>query len=502
MKSCGLLLTLATITLVGSFGSPLLAEESAAADLRLAWIDHRLEGKLEAARERYRAVADQEDAPVDVRARALLGLTLLARDTQQPARALALLEEFYALERVAPRWRETARVLRAELEGSTPVEEPGSPPDLLRDLQERVEELKSDLQRVEQTVEEREKELADKDRLLRRLEEWQREALASAEVAERTEALRDSSIERLFSEMEQEDRQSRQLKRYFLRSHLLSARELFEAGRPAEAYNEVKRVLALDPLHREALEIGARCRALLAVSAGRASLTAQEPLQWTGMPRRMVAEMTTAVMRAYLAEAEGHLAAGRTMEALQAASKVLDEYSWCPTPLPEEIVREVVGRADRVLEQCLGGSGAAETAEARKLLETQLELIGRLRKDFSQLMATELALAEADESAQRITGRGPEDGAAQIARELSDSLKAAEGALTAGQPREALRRYREILILLEWVPNLDPRGTIRRRLEEQVEALTGSVEPPVADEAASEKAPLDIPAPAPAPEGT
>ena len=177
------------------------------------------------------------------------------------------------------------------------------------------------------------------------------------------------------------------------------------------------------------------------------------------------------MMRAHLAEADRHLAQGRTLDAMQAASKVLEEYSWCPAPLPEEVVRDVVGGAERVLEQCMGSSSAEDSAQARGLREQQLDLNHRLQRHFSQLMATERALAEADASAQKMTEGEPKRGRQEIAVEFENSMAAAERAIDARRPLDAIRHYRDMLILLEWVPELDPGGVMAQQLTAQLEAL-------------------------------
>ena len=160
-----------------------------AATLRQAWIRHRLEGDLTAAARGYRTVVSSENAEPDLRARAHLGLAILARDRDDLPGALDEIDRFFALSGVAPRWRDAARVLRAELEGTAIPLAGGAPPDLLRELQERVQSLQGDLERVKNTVVVREKELADKDRMLKRLEELRREASASTGAGVRSREL-------------------------------------------------------------------------------------------------------------------------------------------------------------------------------------------------------------------------------------------------------------------------------------------------------------------------
>ena len=451
-----------------------------AQELRLAWIAHRIEGDLDRAERGYSAVVAHPAAETDVQARALLGLAILKRDRGDVAGASRHLDRCFDLEGMAPRWRDSARILRAELEG-TAIPTVGAPPDLLRELQDRVQSLQGDVERWKRAVDERESELATKNQLLLRLEELEREAEVSAASRDRVRELRRSREQQYLEELVEDDRQSQQLSRYFIRSHLLRGREAFEAGRFLEAHNEIKSVLALDPHHREALELSAQCRALLAESAGRGEFGPPDPQLWRATPRRLVVELSTSFMTAHLEEAERHLEGGRILDAMNSASKVLEEYAWCPAPLPDEVVSTIVGGAERVLEKCMGTSGEEDTARVRDLFEQQLVLIQGLKRDFTKWMATERALAETDESALRMAEglRGGEDspsvGPRPLAREFESSMSRAEHAIAARRPLEAVGHYRDMLILLEWDQGLDPEGTIAEQLEAQLRALGSKI---------------------------
>jgi len=454
--------------------------------LRRAWIDHRLIGELEPAAAGYRSVAEDTSAPPDLRARARLGLALLERDRGAVPAAREELARALEIPGAAPRWRRTARLLRAELEGR-PASEAAASPDLLRELEGRVASLCEDLERVRSTVSEREAELERKDRMLRRLEEHERESVAGSGAEDRRIELERSRAHRWLEELVQDDRQKQRLERALIGSHLIRGREAFREGRVAEAHNEMKKILSLDPLHREALDLASRCRAMLAATAGVESFPEPDPASRGVAPPDLVGELTMDAMRAYLGEAERHRAAERSLEAIRSATKVLEEHSWSPAPLPADFVREVVGGAERLLEECLGATGtAADSAQARELRDRQLELIGSLRERFARLMATELALAEADESAARLTGGEAGDGGSRLAREFEATMAAAERAVAAKRPAEAARHYHDLLVLLEWVPELDPERTIAPELERQLAAL---------GEAAERSPPRGAPAP-------
>jgi len=467
------------IFVAASAGSaaPRAADSALPADpgerLRHAWIAHRLQGELEPASAAYRAVAEDAAASPDLRARARLGLALLERDRGEIARARDELARALEIAGAAPRWRRTARLLRAELEGR-PDSDAAASPDLLRELEGRVASLNQDLERVRTTVTEREAELERKDRMLRRLEEHEREAVAASGTADRRIELEQSRAHRWLEELVKDDQQKQRLERALIGSHLIRGREAFREGRIAEAHNEMKKILSLDPLHREALDLASRCRALLAAAAGVESFPTPDPAARSETPPDLVEELTIDAMRAYLGEAERHQEAGRTLEAIRSATKVLEEHSWSPAPLPEEFVREIVGGAERLLEECLGATAtAADSAQARELRDRQLELIGNLRERFARLMATELALAEADESAARLTGGESGDGSRRLVQEFEATMAAAERALAAKRPAEAARHYHDLLVLLEWVPELDPEGTIAPELARQLAALGG-----------------------------
>lgn len=450
------------------------AEAGPGVRLRQAWIEHRLRGHFESAEAGYRAVVADASADADLRARARLGLALLARDRGDLAAAREETARVLSLGRAAPRWRRAARLLRAELEG-TAVTSANPESGLLEELQERVTSLQGDLERVRETAADREEELERKDRMLRRLEEREREAVASGDAGARRFEAERHRASRWLEELVRDDRQQQRLQRSLIRSHLLTGRQAFRAGRFHEALNEMKKILILDPLHREALDLSSRCRTLLAATAGVDAFEPPEPGRMGVTPPDLIEELTLAAMRAWLAEARRHQAQGRTLEAIQSASKVLEEYSWSPAPLPEAIVAELVGGADRVLEECTGLTvGSEESAEARALRERQLELIGSLRERFSQLMATELALAEADESAERLADPDATEVPLELVREFEATMSAAARALAAELPSEAIRHYRDLLVLLEWAPELDADGTIRPELVRQLATLEGS----------------------------
>lgn len=443
--------------------------------LRRAWIGHRLLGELEPAAEAYRLVAADPAASPDLRARARLGLALLERDRGNVPAAREEIGRALEVTGAAPRWRRTARLLRAELEGRRGGDPAHASPDLLGELEGRVALLQEDLERVRATVSEREAQLESKDRMLRRLEEHEREAVAASGPADRRIELERSRAHRWLEELVRDDQQKQRLERALIGSHLIRGREAFRLGQISEAHNEMKKILSLDPLHREALDLASRCRALLAAAAGVESFPEPDPAERLATPPDLVVELTIDAMRAYLGEAERHLAAGRTLDAIRSATKVLEEHSWSPAPLPAELVREVVGGAERILEECLGATATAEdTAQARELRDRQLELIGDLRERFARLMATELALAEADESAARLTGGDTGNGGHRLVREFEETMAAAEQALAAKRPSEAARHYHDLLVLLEWVPELDPEGTIAPELSRQLAALGGT----------------------------
>ncbi len=440
--------------------------------LRGAWIQHRLETELAVAQRGYQQVLEHPEASVDLQARALLGLTLIARDQGEPETALKRLESLYLLQEVSVRWRRTALLLRAQLEGKSVPEDPSPESDLLQELQGRVTSLQGDLERVRLTVTQREAELENKDRMLRRLEEREREAIASLEVGARRRAAREPDAVIFLDDLVKDDRRKAKLERYFTSRHMLRAREYFRDQRYLEAYNELKKVLQIDRFHREARELSSRCRTLIAAAAGSEGFPPPDPETWAGTSPQLVAEVTQRVMQNYLAEARSHWQAGRTLSAFQSASKVFEEYSYAAIPFSEEFVRDVVGGAERILQDCLGASATpAETEQARALREEQLDLIAGLREQFAQLLATSVALEEADESAQRLAA--PSVVRAEVAQEFEACMQRAERAIAAQQPAEAARSYRDMLVLLEWVPELDAESLIAPQLRRQLERLEG-----------------------------
>ncbi len=481
-RSTGLHSWLPILLFISIAGGALFADQEEASDsapevppaalLREAWIQHRLETELAVAQRGYREVLEHPKASVDLQARALLGLTLIARDRGEPEVALQRLETLFLLQDVSLRWRRTALLLRAQLEGTAVPDDSSPESDLLQELQERVSSLQGDLDRVRLTVTQREAELENKDRMLRRLEEREREAIASLEVGARRRAALEPDAVIFLDDLVKDDRRKAKLERYFTSRHMLRAREYFRDQRYLEAYNELKKVLQIDRFHREARELSSRCRTLIAAAAGSEGFPPPDPGTWAETSPQLAAEVTQRVMQNYLSEAQAHWEAGRTLSAFQSASRVFEEYSYSATPFSEDFVREVVGGAERILQDCLGASvSPAETEQARALREEQLDLISGLREQFAQLLATSVALEEADESAQRLAA--PSVVRAEVAEEFEACMQRAEKALAAQQPAEAARCYRDMLVLLEWVPELDAEALIAPQLRRQLERLEG-----------------------------
>lgn len=471
-------LSLCTLSL--SVATPTLAQNVTASPderLRLAWVEHRLRGELEDARAGYRAVAEDGTASPDLRARAHLGLAILSRDCGDHSTTREELSRVLAVPGASHRWRRTARLLRAELEGRPNPAGTEAPPDLLRELEEQVASLQEDLERVLKMGADREAELERKDRMLRRLQESKREEFSAHTIADRREEMERTDANWWLEELVRDDGQKKRLERSLIGSYLNRGREAIRDGRISEAHNEMKKILSLDPLHREALDLADRCRELLAATAGVSGFPSPAKEKFIPPPDLLV-ELTIDAMRAYLAEARRHLAAGRTHAAIRSASKVLEEHSWSPAILPEDVVREVVVEAERLLEECMGATATAkDSAVARELRERQIALIHKLRERFDHLIATQFALAEADESALRLVGRNDGEGSRSLTKEFAERMEAAEQALAAKRPDEAARHYRDLLLLLEWFPELDPEGTIAPDLAGQLAIIEGTTTP-------------------------
>ncbi|MGA1201656.1 MAG: hypothetical protein ACO4BJ_01600 [Planctomycetota bacterium] len=450
-----------------ALGSPETAVSTPAARLRQAWIEHRLRGDRARAEMEYREVAEDPAAPVDLRARARLGLSLLAGEEGAPTAALAALDAFDALGGVSPRWRETARLLRARWEGT---ETTGSnPPDFLVDLQDQVVNLQREIERLEGVVESKEVALAEQGRLLERQEEIRREAEASISAALRREGRESRGAEEVLLAVSERERQRAFFTRSRIGEHLVAGLEAFQLGEFSRAYNETKKILAIDPDHEEAKKLASHCRLVLAWSAGRETLDPPEPGRYRG-PRDAVLPLALAVMRASLTRAIHAQEEGRHLEAMAAATKVLEEYAWCPVPLPPDALEELVGAAERILDECLGEGGAQESVQLRALREEQLRLLEALRRDFGKLVAAELALDRA--------GPGAKEGDLGLEWVLSESesaLREAEEAIAERRPEDAVRHLRDLKLLIDWFPELDREGRLGAQLDVQISALEGTL---------------------------
>ncbi len=456
-------LAAAVLVLTALVHSAAAADEAAAGDwggaaLRWAWIAHRLAGDLPLARGLYeellaekpetRAPAQAAGTRPNVRARACLGLALLERDAGNGGAANRWLDRALAEPGAAERWRQAARHLQFQLARG----EVRPDPDLVSDMKEKIARLEAELETLSREAGQRGEELRRRDELIARLESG---AQGAAEPP-RSAPPEPGAVGRLLESMLEAARQEESIRRYMIGSDMSRAREYYQSGRTMHCYNELKKVLSLDPYHSEALELSARCRSLLASAIGERTLSRDSAELRMGVhSKRVLLE----VMDANYEEGRRLYQSGKLGPAIGQFQKVLEEYAWSPATLSDEEVATFVQPAQHMLDRCYEESGIAP--EAWTLRGREESLAQRIRERTGDLEAKNDALEAVTASLERWKREHADQGVVRALGEMERRAQDANGALQRGEPREAAIAARDILTLLELFPELDPNAEHR-----------------------------------------
>ena len=160
---------------------------------------------------------------------------------------------------------------------------------------------------------------------------------------------------------------------------------------------------------------------------------------------------------------------GKIGAASAALQSVLREYAWCPTPLSNEEIAMYVQPAEQLLRRCFDESGVGD--EAMALRGKEDDLIERMQEGISQLYDQELALEEVRSELERLKKSQPEAMYAYARGEIERRTDDARQSLQRGEKPEATDAYRDVVTLLDWFPELDPAGEIRRDVAKQLASL-------------------------------
>lgn len=433
-------------------GSP--GDELGHAQLRRAWVLHRLEAKPQEARPLYVELYENEAQLPDLRSRAALGIGLLARDAGRDHEAVQWFERAARVEGASSRWLVAALDLLAAGRRRLEVD----PTRPLRDLELQVAELEQNAELLSRIVEERDDELVRQRDIIRRLQQ----AYPKQQPIDSEERKRREAQLQLDSWLEQERdlaKVRRHSKKRRLRAALDEAQEHLRAGRTVFAFDEAKRALGIDPLNREAQDLIRTCQGLLAGATGRRSLPAAgDSRAQTTNPETQRA-LIVAVMSSYLEEGKRCYRSGQISQAIDYFERVLEEYGNSPLPLGEEHVSVIVQPAERLLNRCFEDSGLGP--EARRLHARRADLLSAL--DESSLL-----IREQEAELEKLWGDNPEHRTARARQAVDEQMLAGIRALDMGAQREARLAFGDVLLLLDWFPSLDPDQKIRDR----VSALT------------------------------
>ncbi|MEE8143205.1 MAG: tetratricopeptide repeat protein [Planctomycetota bacterium] len=400
-----------------------LAVSSAAAQLREAWIQHRLKRDMKAAEKLYVTLVEQNDAHPDLRARAALGLGILKRDLGEMDLAASWFRRAIAESGADLRWRQNARMLLLRVE---PQEDLAGTRE---DFEQTVKWIDRELMRVRQRLREGEEELRRKNALIRRLEE--RLSTHQQTMARNEEVKRNRALD-LLEKLEEHEKQALLAERSLVLHGLTKARSYYSQGRLLNALNEVKKVLHLEPKNREALELRSRCSSLLAVATGQRVLPRPDPQ--IGQSANPTHRMLVDWMKADLERGQSYYRQGKVAPAIAALRKVLEEYAWCPTVLSEDEIDMVIAPAEHLLQQCFESQGVGEEAMILQGIDPKQ------------------GVENARQEVQRLTGVGQ-----QAARR--------------GEIREASIAYQDVLTWLGFFPDLDPDQKLAKDIRRRLEAL-------------------------------
>lgn len=425
------------------------AEADDAERLRQAWILHRLESKPGDAEKAYRELFEDAAVDPDVRLRSGIGLGLIERSRGSEANANRWFMAAYQVPDASSRW------VRAAFELVRSTEDALSP---RAELETQVEELRATLLLVRETLTERDQELSSGRDLIARLQEQRKYDLA----VEARELEARSAADRYAESLLRHDREDQKFRHKYVQRALYRALEDYSQGRFLSAHNGAKRVLAFDPTNRDALDLAGDCRRYLAQTIGRRSVP---PPSSTTHRGKDVSTLIEEAMSAYLNEGKRAYRAGKTGEAIDHFQNVLEEFTWSPVPLREEVVDTIVRPAEAELRKCFAEQGAGAELQAR--WDEKKELDKLLKDSLDDLIEREDALAEGSSDIERLRSDDP-------ALELERVLHVARRARDASEREKAARGFEKALEILEKNPALDRDGTKKKVRDELAELKESS----------------------------
>ena len=440
--------------------------------LRQGWILHRFEGEMEGARQLYLQVYDEvasgsDQAAIDLRARAAIGLALLAREEGLLSEARRWLHRALRNRHVSPRWIRNANDVLTQID----LEEGDSERRLLGDQKREIARLEEELTALTDEVNERDEELQRRDELIRRIE-----SRLDPDVTRRPPVEVEKPPARSVSTLEERERESEALKRYFIETALDRVREYYHAGRYLYAHNELKKVLEIAPFHPEATELSRRCAELI-----RAIAATDQSDALPGVGRQARAKgLVLEAMRNNLDTGRRRYREGDVAGATAALQQVMKEYTYCPA-LSDDEIASFVQPARRLLLRCYDESGVGDEALALKGKQDVLRV--SIREGVHRLLDQELALEEVHSEIERIKQTRPDEALAYVRSEVSRLTARASSAAEGEQTERAIAAYRDIAALIDWFPEVDLDGRLAARVQDEIRILAAALE--------SEAAPAD-----------
>lgn len=436
---------------------PLRAESGDS--LRAAWVLHRLQGQSTAARTAYLAIYEDAALPADSRCRAAIGIGLVEREAGEEKDALEWFERASTLPGAGPRWVKSALEQIGAIQRSLESE---SDPRASQELASQVSGLEEDVAAFRTLIDEQDQELSRRDAIIQRL----RESDAGEEKALNIQAeIHRNRAAQFLESIAEQEKEAQRVSRHFAGAAIGRAIEHLGAGRVLFAYNEVKRALEIDPLNRRAQDLEARCRGVMAEGtsegviprASSASVPVTRP------------ELVVEVMSAYLDEGKRLYRKGRIVGAIGAFERVIEEYANSAVALTDEQLSTIVAPAEHYLRGCYEDRGVA--AETLRLRARRSDLLAEVEAGAKRILEQQQALEEIDSSLERIRDRNPEEGIRLAASAAEAQMRAGLEAMENGRSREARVAFRDVRILLEWFPSLDPEQRLLRKVSELIQEI-------------------------------
>ncbi|MEM7260779.1 MAG: hypothetical protein AAF488_02245, partial [Planctomycetota bacterium] len=395
-----------------------------------AWFQHRVEGELDLAGRAYRALVMDSSVNGDVRARAAIGLALVSEERGELDAARRWLARVRGFPGVSTRWQIAARREASRFRVASPETDP------LTQLGREVEQLEQESERLVVSADAAEKEVERAQRLY--------DGLRDSIVGPALEEEDASPALELLESMAAELRETERRRRTVVSVRLERGLEFLAAGRYAQALNEAKRVLQIDPTHREATELLEQSRRLIAT--------------WTSVPpgsaeiQQRAQREVVRDMRVRLDEARLLYGAGRIAEAIATLDQVLGWYVHGPEPIADSEISDLIRPAEALMRRCLADTGSP--AEAERLRQRSRELRRKLQSAAAALEEQTREIDATEEGVAVIRAVAPRASDQFVAAEIARLQGAARAADVAGRVSVAIPAYEDLLVWWSWFPEL------------------------------------------------